>query len=74
MENDRTQFIFDTCLAARRMGIYLREIKDSGQFRFDWYDPVSDFVVVGEIANDRINAFEIACNKLIDYLKYEATR
>lgn len=70
MSLDRTTYIFDICLAARRMGIYLRETEDSGQYRFDWFDPVSDYVVNGEIANDRINAFELACNKLVDYLKF----
>lgn len=67
---DRTTYIADVCLAARRMGIYLREVQDNGQYRFDWYDAATDATIIGEIANDRINAFELACNRLTTYLKY----
>ncbi len=60
-------------VAARRMGIYMSMMEDNGQWRFDWYDPMTNATINGVIANDKINALELACNKLVDYLKIHAT-
>lgn len=70
MENlSRTAFIADLVHAAHKMGIGLREVIVDGEYRFDWLDGMTQVMVVGEVAKDRINAFELACYRLQEYLK-----
>jgi hypothetical protein len=61
--------MIDITQAARRLGIHMSIAEDNGTFRCDWYDPMTNTTINGEVAKDKENAFELACNHLVDYLK-----
>lgn len=66
---DRQAFMQDITHAARRMGIRMSIFEEDGKYRCDWYDPMTNRIINGEIAMDKENAFELACNHLVEYLK-----
>lgn len=49
------------------LGIFMREHEDDGNYRFDWYDPVHQIMIPGLDARDKMNAFELSCNILVDH-------
>lgn len=67
--HDRQAYMEDITVAARRLGIKMSIAEDNGTYRCDWLDPMTGTIIKGEIAKDKMNAFELACNHLVDYLK-----
>lgn len=71
----RLNYILDIATAAHRMGIYLRERNfGDGLYAFDWYDPMTNREILGENTTDRLEAFEVGCKKLTDYLNTNGAR
>lgn len=65
---DRNAFMVDVTQAARRLGISMSIFEEAGTYRCDWHDPMTNRIINGEIAKDKENAFELACNHLVKYL------
>lgn len=71
--DEQIRFCADIIKAARSMGMGLRETIVGDEIRFDWVDPLAQVVITGPQAKDKINALELACHRLVDHLKFNAT-
>lgn len=72
-KDEQYEYCRTITVAARRMGFGARDDSYDGLYQFSWMDLVGGLMVTGNKCVDRQDAYQSACEKLVDHVQIKPT-